>query len=447
MRRLVMAEAWLDPNPFPRPWLSARAQARESEVLESVDAHDSAAIAGVVDALVDRNRAIHEGECLNLNPASNVMNPRAEAMLARGLSTRASLGHAGEKYEMGLEAIEQIEVLAAGLVRRVFQAQFAELRVGSGAMANLYAFMATCRPGDSIIVPPPTIGGHVTHRSEGAAGLYGLDIHECPADSASFSYDLDALASLASRVRPRLITVGTSLNLVEHPVREIRGIADSVGADVLFDAAHVCGMIAGRRWADPLVNGADLMTMSTYKSLGGPPGGLVLTNRGDLAERIDAIAYPGLTANFDVGKTAALAITMLDWVEHGSNYAAAMTNAAQTLGAHLADRGVPMQIVRGRPTHTHQLAFDATAWGGGHAAALRLRNANLLTSAIGLPGRPEGAGLRLGTPEIVRIGMTDEDMEHLAGVIGAALTGDPRAVAPEVTALRRHFSGPLRYVC
>jgi glycine/serine hydroxymethyltransferase len=100
---------------------------------------------------------------------------------------------------------------------RVFNARFAEIRVGSGALANLYAFMATCRPGDSIIVPPPSIGGHITHNRFGAAGLYGLDIHECPVDARHFTIDLDGLAVLAQRVQPRLITMGASLNLLPTP--------------------------------------------------------------------------------------------------------------------------------------------------------------------------------------------------------------------------------------
>ena len=148
---------------------------------------------------------------------------------------------------MGLEAIEEIEVIAAALARSVFAADFAELRVPSGAISNLYAFMATCRPGDSIIVPPATIGGHITHRDGGAAGLYGLQIHECPIDAASFTVDLDALAELAAAVRPKLITIGTSLNLLAHPVAEIAAIAQC-RARVLFDAAHASGLIAGGVW-------------------------------------------------------------------------------------------------------------------------------------------------------------------------------------------------------
>ena len=100
------------------------------------------------------------------------MNPRAEAMLSAGLGSRASLGHPGDKYEMGLEAIEQIEVMAAELAGEVFGARYAEIRVPSGAIANLYAFLATCEPGDTIIAPPASIGGHVTHH----AGGLGRDV-------------------------------------------------------------------------------------------------------------------------------------------------------------------------------------------------------------------------------------------------------------------------------
>ncbi|TIT56173.1 MAG: serine hydroxymethyltransferase, partial [Mesorhizobium sp.] len=108
---------------------------------------------------------------------------------------------------------------------------------------------------------------------------------------------------------PKMITIGSSLNLLPHPIREIRAIADEIGALVLFDAAHLCGMIAGHAWQQPLEEGAHLMTMSTYKSLGGPPSGLIVTNDADIAEKLDRIAFPGMTANFYAAKSAALAIT------------------------------------------------------------------------------------------------------------------------------------------
>ena len=405
------------------------------------------AIDGEIERLIVENHTIHEQDCVNLNPATNVMNPRAEAVLARGLGSRPSLGHPGDKYEMGLEAIEQIEVICAELAAEIFDARFVEFRVASGAMANLYAFMATARPGDAIIVPPPSIGGHVTHQQPGAAGLYGLVIHEAPVDAARYTVDVDALADLARRIRPKLITIGGSLNLNPHPIREIRAIADDVGAHVLFDAAHMSGMIAGKAWQQPLAEGAHLMTMSTYKSLGGPSSGLVVTNDEALAERLDRIAFPGLTANFDVAKTAALAITLLDWKAYGKAYAAEMGATARALAAALQEEGLP---VHGGGTCSHQIAIEAARFGGGQTASKRLRRGNILACGIGLPIAAVDSdlnGLRLGTPEIVRFGMTADHMPDLARLIARALAGneEPESVAADVSAFRSRF-GKLHFM-
>jgi glycine hydroxymethyltransferase len=413
-------------------------------------AADAELIAGRIHRLAQENREIHEDLCINLNPATNVMNPKAEALLASSLGSRVSLGYPGDKYEMGLEAVEQIEVIASELAAEIFAARFAEIRVQSGAMANLYAFMATCSPGDRIIVPPAQIGGHVTHHPSGAAGLYRLQIHEAPVDAAGYSVDLDGLRALALEIRPRLITIGGSLNLFAHPVRAVRTIADEVGAAVLFDAAHLSGMIAGGVWPNPLTEGAHLMTMSTYKSLGGPPSGLIVTNDAELAQRIDAIAYPGLTANFDVAKSAALAITLLDWREFGGAYAQAMRDCAKALAQSLHVAGVPIFASERGFTTSHQFAIEAARYGGGQAAAKSLRKANLLTSGIGLPGAavPDDLnGLRIGTPEIVRWGMTPAYMGALGSLIAGALSGrvEPASLAAEVTEFRRKFN-TLRYV-
>lgn len=258
--------------------------------------------------------------------------------------------------------------------------------------------------------------------------------------------DVDALRELAGRVRPKLITIGGSLNLFHHPVARIREIADSVGARVLFDAAHLCGMIAGRAWPQPLDEGAHLITMSTYKSLGGPAGGLIVTDDAELAQRLDAIAYPGLTANFDAGKTAALAMTMLDWKAAGPAYARAMVATARRLADELLALGVPVFAADRGCTRSHQFAVLAHRYGGGQRAARRLREANLLACGIGLPTEEvegDANGLRVGTPEIVRLGMTEADMPDLASFIARNLDEnvDPGTVAPEVTEWRSRFSG------
>jgi glycine hydroxymethyltransferase len=425
-----------------RPWVPAPSEDLVQSIAQSIVGQDAATLLARIDALAEQNRQIHERDCFNLNPAANVMNPRAEALLSSRLGSRPSLGYPGDKYEMGLEAIEEIEVIAADLAAEVFDARHAEIRVASGAMANLYAFMATCRPGDTIIAPPGAIGGHVTHHDAGCAGLYGLRILPAPVAQDGYTVDTAALAFLARTERPRLITIGGSLNLDEHPVAELRAIADEVGATLLFDAAHQCGLIAGRAWKNPLTQGAHLMTMSTYKSLGGPAGGLIVTNDAALAERLDAIAFPGMTANFDAAKSAALAVTMLDWRDYGQAYAAAMVALARALSQAMITEGLPVYRPE-RLTHSHQFALEAASFGGGQAASKHLRRAGFLASGIGLP-LPEvpgdANGIRIGTPELVRWGLTEGDAPRLADLISRALRSDtPEALAPDVAQWRSTF--------
>ncbi|OJI92082.1 glycine hydroxymethyltransferase [Planktotalea frisia] len=426
-----------------RPWVPSLCEDRVTQISKATIARSTVENAARLGALIDENRDIHERECFNLNPATNVMNPRAEAMLASGLGARPSLGYPGDKYEMGLEAIEEIEVIAAELCAQVFDAKYAEIRVPSGAIANLYGFMATCKAGDTIIAPPASIGGHVTHHLDGCAGLFGLNTVPAPVNADGYTLDIDGLRKLAHEVKPKLITVGSSLNLQEHPVADVRMIADDVGAKVLFDAAHQCGIIAGKSWKNPLAEGAHLMTMSTYKSLGGPASGLIVSNDAELMQRIDAIAFPGMTANFDAAKSAALAMTMLDWIDHGAAYSTQMIATAQALASALADQGLPVFSTTQGHTQSHQFAIEAAGFGGGQAASKALRKAGFLACGIGLPIAEVAGdmnGLRIGTPELVRWGVTPEHTDELAALVAKALRSNaPDTMATEVRSLRESF--------
>ena len=432
-----------------RHWVPQAAERLVQQYAADVSASDSTKLADQIEQLAQRNKSIHERECFNLNPAANVMNPRAEALLASGLSTRPSLGYPGNKYETGLEATEQIEVIAAELCAEVFDASYAEIRVASGAMANLYAFMACCKPGDSIIVPPASIGGHVTHHMGGCAGLFGLTIHQAPVDAAGFTVDVDGVRELARQVKPALITLGGSLNLLPHPVSRVREVADEVGAMLMFDAAHQCGIIAGGVWGNPIAEGAHLMTMSTYKSLGGPAGGLIVSNDAEVMQKIDAIAFPGMTANFDAAKSAALAIGMLDWRDHGADYAKAMVEVAQTLASELQRKGIDVFNTAVGVTESHQFAIRSHRYGGGQAASKRLRKAGFLVCGIGLPEaevKDDLNGIRVGTPDVVRFGVKVEHCQRLADLFARALLADaPEDLADEVADYRGQF-GKLHFI-
>ena len=427
-------------------WATAASQELITRIASQVDTKAGADVQKWIEELAQENHRLHDIEGINLNPATNILNPRAEKLLSSGMGSRASLGHPGDKYETGLGAIEQIEIITQELACEVFGSTYAEFRVPSGAIANLYAFMATTEPHDTIIAPPASIGGHVTHHKGGSAGLYRLNTISAPVDQTGYTIDIDALRTLAHEVKPKLITVGGSLNLFHHPIAQVRAIADEVGAKVLFDAAHLCGMIAGKVWPQPLVEGAHLMTFSTYKSLGGPAGGLIVTNDDEIAQKLDAIAYPGLTANFDAAKTAALGITLQDWKSVGRDYAQMMVKTSQALAQHLQNLGVNIFAADKGFTTSHQFAILAAPYGGGQSAARRMGEAGLLACGIGLPiEQVEGDlnGLRIGTPEIVRIGMKVEHMKDLAGFIARSLDTnvEPKSIQREITEWRKQFSG------
>ena len=403
-----------------RNWVHETSEQLVQRIASQTETTASAELIDKINGLAEENKNIHEKQCFNLNPATNVMNPKAEKLLSSGIGSRPSLGYPGDKYEMGLEAIEEIEVVCAQICAEVFDAKFVEIRVPSGAIANLYGFMAMCKPGDKIIVPPASVGGHVTHHDLGCAGLYGLTIIEAPVNKDGYTIDIEALRTMAQTEKPKLITIGGSLNLFEHPVAEIRAIADEVNAKVMFDAAHQCGIIAGKAWKNPLKEGAHFMTMSTYKSLGGPAGGLIVTNESDIAERLDAIAFPGMTANFDASKSAALAITMLDWRDFGEAYAREMIEMASSLADELSNLGVPIFSGKNGFTNSHQFAVEAQAFNGGQAASKLLRQHGFLACGIGLPiDSVDGDmnGLRIGTPELVRWGMVASDSKKLSSLI------------------------------
>ncbi len=422
-----------------RSWVPAASEDFVQSVAGTTSSASTSDVRDSIESLVRTSEAIHDIECVNLNPATNTMSPRAVAAM-HALNPRPSLGYPGDKYEMGLEGIEQIEIIAAELAAEVFDASFAEVRIPSGALANLYAFMACCEPGDAIIAPPASIAGHVTHHSPGAAGHFGLTIHPAPIDAANYTVDVEKTRELAHQIKPSMITIGCSLNLAFHDVVGLRAVADEVGATLLFDAAHLSGPIAGGAWPNPLNDGAHIMTMSTYKSLAGPAGGLLVTNDEAIASRVDQIAFPGLTANFDAAKTAGLAVTLADWREFGHDHAAAMVETASVLASALDELGVPIATAAGGFTVSHALAIDARSYGGGHECAKRLRLANLLTCAIGLPSG-DGDGLRVGTNELVRWGASATHMAPLAELISRALDAeDPSTVATDVTEFRSQFT-------
>ena len=407
-----------------RPWLAAREAARVDELLASF--HDIAPeqVYEQVAQLMQRSEALFDYQSLNLYAGTNIMDPRAQRVLHSTLGSRPSLGYPGGKYEMGLQDAEAIETLCLSLARRLFDCAYVEFRVHSGSLANLYSYMALAQPGDTIFAMPNSAAAHATHREHGAAGWFGLRISDIPWDDEHLTVNLDGLAQAARLERPRVILIGGSLALFPYPVREVRAIADEVGATVIYDAAHLSGLVAAGAFQRPLQEGAHIVTMSTYKSLGGPPGGLILTNDAAIAHRLEQIAYPGLTANFDLARIAALTVTLAGFLRYGVEYAAMMRDNAQALAAALHAEGLLVVGSARGFTESHHVALAAQAYGGGDEASHLLEKCLIFASGIGIPGPAATGtynGLRFGTQEITRWGMQPTDMPFIACAIADCL--------------------------
>lgn len=395
--------------------------------------------------LVSCHERSMDSESIVLYAGTNMMNPRAKRLLSSSLASRPNLGHPGDTYNRGMDNASAIDVMCTELLKKLFNASFVEHRVASGSIANLYAFMATCQPGDQIMALSDAAAGHITHHRAGAAGLYGLVTHDAAFDNERMDVDIAGLRSQAHEIKPALIIVAGSMCLHPYSVSEIRGVADEVGAYVLYDAAHMGGLIAGGAFQQPLAEGAHLMTGSTYKSFGGPASGMVLTNDATLAQRLDAIAYPGLTANFDLARTAAMCLATMDQLEFGAAYAAQCIANARALAHSLHERGVDVFSTPTRGfTSSQHVALRAYNYGGGNAAAKTLEPANILLSSIGLPGPEilgEANGIRIGTQEVTRWGMGASDMSTVAEMVARVLVRRESAdmVRRDVIAFRDNF--------
>jgi glycine hydroxymethyltransferase len=359
------------------------------------------------------------------------------------LGVRPSLGDPGAKLQPGLAHLEILEVLTTRIVAATMRAPYADVRVQSATLANLAVYAGLTPVGATIAALPRWAGGHFSHHGDGAAGIRGHRVVELPYDVAAHDVDVSALPDFLDRERPSLVILGGTLMLFPHRLDRILGVVRAFGARVLYDASHVAGLIAGGRFQAPLDDGVDVVTFSTYKSYGGPPGGAIATRDPEVAERVFAAVHPGLTANFDAGRLRALGIAAADLLNHGAAYSARCIDAAQALGRALADAGLLVAGADGGFTESHHLAIvlpDAIAavWAVG-----RLERAGIYVSAAQV-GRERGpaAALRLGTQELVRRGLTAADMSEVGGLIARVLTDgeSPPEVLPKVAALRHRPS-------
>ena len=417
------------------PWASPPALNRLTEVHAALPDEPAAALARAAAAATDHARRLDE-DCLQLYAGTNVPSPLVASLYEAALAAQPSMGYPGAKYQAGLEPIDVVEVTAAAAVSRVMRASFAEVRPTSATLANLAVYTALTEPGDTIAVLPDWAGGHLSHHAIGVPGVRGLRVAPLPYDRELLDVDVDALDGFLGREAPRLVVVGASLMLFAHRLPEISAIVHGHGIPLLYDASHVAGLIAEQRFQDPLREGADLMTFSTYKSFGGPPGGAIVTDDEALAKRVSDAVYPSLVANYDVSRLVPLAAAALEREASAGAYADQCVVNAKALAHALAAEGFDVLGPARGYTDSHHVAVRV---GDGTGAALRLAEGNLLTSEIGVPVDPAG-GIRIGTQAITRQGFVADDMAAIASACAGALLHD-RDVRPEVAQIRSRHTG------
>ncbi len=405
----------------------------------------------------DRIRALLSGHnqwrslTLNLIASENVHSPLVRAALDSDLASRyASYQNrdlASRKY-CGGKFVVEIEEIVYDQVLRLFRTNHAELRPISGHMAGVAVIAALCGAGDVILELGRDGGGHRQATRQNSANLVPLDIDYIPFDGNRYNIDLKATKELVCRRKPRAIVLGSSSFLFPHPVREIKDILLEVSPRTLliYDASHVMGFLAVGEFQDPLTEGADVVFGSTHKTLPGPQGGIIFTDRADLIEKISAAVYPALVTSHHVFRMPALGLALAEIEEFGKSYVRQIVANAQALGGELAERGIECISVDGQYTLSHTLLIKVAEYGSGTDLANTLEEVDIIAGRTSLPVVHGSEGIRIGVQEITRLGAKEVHMAVVAELISDAVSR--RVRAERMTSRVHEFTeslGPIEF--
>jgi serine hydroxymethyltransferase (EC 2.1.2.1) len=375
------------------------------------------------------------------------MSPACEKLYVSDLMHRYAEGVPFKRYYRGLKFVDQIEDFVQQEFKKHFGANFCDIRPISGTLANYAAFAAISRRGDKILSLGIEHGSHVSHEKAGAAGTLGLEV-----DSLIYNDDctMNAEKSCAKilETKPKFIVIGGSVILFPQPIKELRKACDEAGAKIIYDAAHVLGLIAAGIFQDPLREGADIVTTSTHKTFPGPQGGMILGNIDEATQKkIQAAVFPQFSSNHHLHRMPALYGALREMQTFGKDYAAQIVGNAQALARELYNLGFNVLAKELGFTKSHQVLVDCGEIGFGGLVADTLEKANIILNKNIIPGdgiSPKNPrGIRIGTQEMTRFGMKEDEMKQIAKFIKRAVLDKekPETVAKEVAAFRAGFQG------
>jgi glycine hydroxymethyltransferase len=396
-----------------------------------------------IEALV-KDQNDWRGACINLIASENVTSRRVRGIMGSDFAHRYAEGHPGERYYQGTEIIDEIESLLKQHMKSIFGCKHADVRPISGTIANDAVFSRYIRPGDVVMVNSTPAGGHISHHRAGSVGKYTRNIVNFPLTADGWHIDVDHTLDLMKALEPKVMIMGKSLFLFPEPVKEIAPYCKKKGIHLIYDAAHVLGLVAGHQFQDPLGDGAPLVTASTHKTYFGSQRGVILANLDDDEWRkIDKGAFPGSSSNHHLETLVALTFATYEMLEFGVDYAKQVVANAKHFAAKLFEHGFKVQADKFGFTESHQVAIDMTEFGGGDAAARDLKDNRIIANMNLLPHEPldratNPSGVRLGVQEMTRVGMKEPEMERIAELFRKCLM-EKKFVGDEVKEFRAGY--------
>ena len=408
----------------------------------------------VFSMLKDHNKWFEDS--IPLIASENIPSPAVREAIISDFGNRYAEGWPGERVYAGCVYIDKVEIECMKLAKKLFKAEFADVRPVSGVVANLAIYSAFSNPGDIMLAPSIPAGGHISHGKKehsGTAGLvHGLEIEFYPFDAEEMTIDVDKTKQKVKDLKkagrlPKIAMFGGSLFLFPHPVKELSDFLKTYDMHINYDGAHVAGLIAGGEFQDPIREGADTMTMSTHKTLFGPQGGLVLGKESH-AEGIKKAMFPGLTSSHHIHHMAGKAVAFAEALEFGKDYAKQVIKNAKVLAESLNDFGFKVLGESKGFTKSHQIAVNVLDFSDGGKVEADLEKANIIVNRQLIPGDIKAGrnyfhpgGIRLGVSEITRLGMKQSEMKDVALFIKQVVIDkkDPKKLLPKVKSFRKDF--------
>ena len=376
----------------------------------------------IAEAIAEESR--RQEEHIELIASENYTSPRVMRAQGSVLTNKYAEGYPGKRYYGGCEFVDDVETIAIERARKLFGAAYANVQPHSGSQANAAVYLALLNAGDTILGMSLSDGGHLTHGSKVNFSGKLFNAIQYGLQATTGLIDYDRVQELAFEHKPKMIVAGFSAYSQVADWARFRQIADSVGAYLFVDMAHVAGLIATGHYPNP-VPYADVCTTTTHKTLRGPRGGLIVARENEeLTKKFNSLVFPGTQGGPLMHVIAAKAIALKEAMEPTfKDYQGLVCENAKIMAEVLSDRGYP--IVSGG-TENHLMLVSLIDHGiTGKAADAALGNANITVNKNSVPNDPQSpfvtSGLRLGTPAITTRGFGHEETRLLSGWIADIL--------------------------